>query len=153
MRLPSTSSETSNELSGLTESGSVIDTTEELSASSDEDDEDHPNSRFKKTRRMRESPISLVKEEDEVDQLEGDEDEEDVKPIIDRHEHIDDRQISDEQRRINDKRRATIAYLVGYINAKYRESLAKRSVKDLRKAILKPSTTQTVESSSQPIEA
>lgn len=139
MRLPSTSSETSNDLTTPTESGSIIDTTEELSASSDEDDEDHPNSRFKKTRRIMESPISSFKEEDEeeLDQLASEEDE-DVKPVILSEE---EQRAAEEQKKIAEKRRATIAYLVGYVNAKYRESLAKRSIKDLRKAILKPSTT------------
>lgn len=159
MRLPSTSSETSNDPSVPTESGSIIDTTEELSASSDEDDEDHPNSRFKKSRRIMESPISSVKEEEEFDQLGSDveAEEEDVKPFIAREEVSEqERRAVEEQRKINEKRKATIAYLVGYINAKYRESLAKRSVKDLRKAILKPSistATTSIDSSSHKIEA
>ncbi|GAA5892565.1 uncharacterized protein JCM6883_007399 [Sporobolomyces salmoneus] len=148
MRLPSTSSETSNDLTS-TESGSIIDTTEELSASSDEDDEDHPNARFKKSRIM-ESPISSVREEEE-DELATpiDEEDEDVKPVIPR-----DGPSEDDQRRIIEKRRATIAYLVGYVNAKYREALAKRSVQDLKKAIHKPSTASiAVESSSRKVEA
>ncbi|GAA5962587.1 hypothetical protein JCM3765_003739 [Sporobolomyces pararoseus] len=159
MRLPSTSSETSNDLSGPAESGSIIDTTEELSASSDEDDEDHPSSRFKKSRRIMESPISSVKEEEEFDQLGSDveAEEEDVKPVIAREEVSEEEQRAvEEQRRINEKRKATIAYLVGYVNAKYRESLARRSVKDLRKAILKPSTSAistSTESSSHKVEA
>lgn len=146
MRLPSASSETSNEhVAAATESGSVIDTTEDLSASSDEDDEDHPNARFKKSRIM-ESPISSVREEEdeaEVDQLESPRveqvDDEDVKPVLPREEpSCEERAAAEEQRRIVEKRKATIAYLVGYVNAKYREALARRSVKDLRKAILKP---------------
>ncbi|GAA5927738.1 alkaline-responsive transcriptional regulator RIM101 [Sporobolomyces koalae] len=127
MRLPSTSSETSTD---HTETGSLLDT-EDLSASSDEDDEDHPNARFKKSRIMA-SPESMtiteVKEEPE-------DEEEDVKPDLDLEESAAERRDVEERRKIAEKRKATIAYLVGYVNAKYRAALAKRSVVDLRKAI------------------
>ncbi|GAA5880662.1 hypothetical protein JCM16303_004301 [Sporobolomyces ruberrimus] len=140
MRLPSTSSEPSTDFHS-TESGSTIDTMEELSASSDEDDEDHPNARFKKSRIMA-TPESMSElgEVEEAD--EGDE--EDIKPVIPREDRTKEEQrIVDEQRRIAEKRRATIAYLVGYVNARYRETLAKRGVSDLRKAILKSNTSSS----------
>lgn len=136
MRLPSTSSDASTS-TDHTETGSILDT-EDLSASSDEDDEDHPNARFKKSRIMAtpESMMGNLKEEDE---------DEDVKPVIvEDEESEEERRVKEEQRKVAEKRKATIAYLVGYVNAKYREALAKRGVADLKKAI-KPSGLRKVE--------
>ena len=136
MRLPSTSSDASTS-TDHTETGSVLDT-EDLSASSDEDDEDHPNARFKKSRMMStpESMMGNLKEEDE---------DEDVKPVIlEDEESEEERRAMEEQRKVAEKRKATITYLVGYVNAKYREALAKRGVADLKKAI-KPSGLRKVE--------
>ncbi|GAA5914490.1 hypothetical protein JCM5296_004956 [Sporobolomyces johnsonii] len=127
MRLPSTSSEVST--ADALETASSILATEDLSASSDEDDEDHPNARFKKSRVESPLPMAVKEEpdEDDLDELKDDSDED--------KERDDER---DEQARLAARRKATIAYLVLYVNAKYREHLAKKGVAKLRKAI-KPS--------------
>ncbi|CEQ43021.1 SPOSA6832_04897, partial [Sporobolomyces salmonicolor] len=121
MRLPSTSSEIST-ADALETASSTLDT-EDLSASSDEDDEDHPNARFKKSRVESPQPMAAKEEpeEDDLEELKDDPDEE-----------------RDEKARLAARRKATIAYLVMYVNAKYREHLAKKGVAKLRKAI-KPS--------------
>ncbi|GAA6061163.1 hypothetical protein JCM10212_005749 [Sporobolomyces blumeae] len=154
MRLPSCSSEASTSTDTTETGGAVLDT-DDLGISSDEDDEDHPNARFKKSRIMDtpEPIMTKVKEEDEddeVDQLDDDDEDEDVKPVLDpRPRDADEARQHDEERRIVEKRKATIAYLVGYVNAKYREALARRSVSNLKRA-MKPTNAASSSSTSAP---
>ncbi|GAA5894547.1 hypothetical protein JCM8208_006270 [Rhodotorula glutinis] len=138
---------------------SVREVDADLSASSDEDDDDegdHPSS--SKKSRVGEAPLVAspppysVKEEDldeeeESDQLAS------ASPssnsTIDEADVFEERKPLDaaaraeleERARIVARRKAVIAYLVLHVNTAYRAQLARKSMKDVRRALKKPSSS------------
>ncbi|KPV77499.1 uncharacterized protein RHOBADRAFT_51344 [Rhodotorula graminis WP1] len=139
---------------------SVREADADLSASSDEDDDDegdHPSS--SKKSRVGEAPLVSspppysVKEEaldddDESDQLAS------ASPssssTVDETDVVEDaerkpldaaaRAEFEERARIVARRKAVIAYLVLHVNTAYRAQLARKSMKDVRRALKKPSS-------------
>ncbi|GAA5986514.1 hypothetical protein JCM10908_003782 [Rhodotorula pacifica] len=148
LRLPSTSS-----LGDEPSASSVREDEADLSASSGEEDEDHPTL-FKKSRV--ESPMGvttpsaasergsvtpeplLIKKEEDADldeqgeELDAAHQEEDKKADLARQE-------LEARAKVIERRKAVIAYLAMYVNHKYREQLARKSMAQVRKAIKKPS--------------
>ncbi|BGP39134.1 hypothetical protein JCM10449v2_003072 [Rhodotorula kratochvilovae] len=117
---------------------SVRESEADLSASSDEEDDDHP-SQCKKSRV--EAPLALataVKAEEVDDELDLDEvsdgEAEERKPDAAARAELEARA------RTIAKRKAVIAYLVMYVNHKYREQLARKSMAQVRKALKKPAS-------------
>ncbi|POY73694.1 hypothetical protein BMF94_3231 [Rhodotorula taiwanensis] len=148
LRLPSTSS------SGDEPTGSFREDDADLSASSGEEDEDRPTL-FKKSRV--ESPIALspsaessdresaTPEPSAVKKEEEDDDDELVEakaepdePVVDEEDELA-RQEREAHIKTLARRKAVIAYLAIYVNHKYREQLARKSMAQVRKAIKKPS--------------
>ncbi|GAA6031125.1 hypothetical protein JCM8097_004016 [Rhodosporidiobolus ruineniae] len=138
LRLPSSAAHGS--YSEADEHGpSVLEDEADLSATSDEESDvgedvearDQRKSRHKDKKSRVDSPASYHS-------LSAEEEDEDVKPVI-KPEEADE--VNDETRRQQEaaelaaRRRATLAYLALYVNAKYRADLARRSVKDVRRAI------------------
>lgn len=146
LRLPSTSS------SGDEPAGSIREDEADLSASSGEEDEDRPTL-FKKSRV--ESPMPMhsdagpatpepvVKSEEEEDDAAADVEADDVEgDEADADEDKDEvlaRQEREAHAKVVARRKAVIAYLAMYVNHKYREQLARKSMAQVRKAIKKPS--------------
>ncbi|GAA5866443.1 hypothetical protein JCM3774_004685 [Rhodotorula dairenensis] len=155
LRLPSTSS-SGDEVSSASV-GREDDA--DLSASSGEEDEDRPTW-FKKSRV--ESPANMatprsaaisesgsvtpepatVKQEEEDADLHNDHDEENQhRDSAAEASKKDDlaRQELEARAQVIERRKAVIAYLAMYVNHKYREQLARKSMAHVRKAIKKPS--------------
>ncbi|GAA5994187.1 alkaline-responsive transcriptional regulator RIM101 [Rhodotorula paludigena] len=165
LRLPSTAEHSSGE---TTPTAAVRESDADLSASSDEEDEDHP-SHFKKSRVESPEPLVLAKvkredadEDEEIDQLalsndeddaappkdeldeEEDDEDEDVKPVLSAADLAAAQRARDEHDarvKLVQRRKAVIAYLVMYVNHRYRADLARKSMQHVRKAIKKPSSS------------
>jgi hypothetical protein len=153
LRLPSTSS-SGDEPSA----GSVREDDADLSASSGEEDEDRPTL-FKKSRvdspvtatpssnsgsesgSVTPEPAAIKKEEDAADfAVEA------LDPDADKKDELA-RQELDARAKMIERRKAVIAYLAMYVNHKYREQLARKSMAQVRKAIKKPSPLSHEQSS------
>jgi len=143
---------------------SVRESDADLSASSDEDEDDegdHPSSskksRYGEAPLVESPPPYSVKAEDLDEDEESDQlasaspsssstiDEADVTPAADdEHERkpLDAaaRAEFEERARIVARRKAVIAYLVLHVNTAYRAQLARKSMKDVRRALKKPSS-------------
>ncbi|BGP23874.1 transcription factor PacC [Rhodotorula toruloides] len=135
MRIPSTTDA----------EGSVPERSSEadLSASSSEEDEDHPTY-FKKSRVESPVPVSVKADDEEDDELEEEEEEEDdVKPKPEEEVESDEARLQREEAEARIKaiarRKAVLAYLAIYVNTAYRAQLAKKSMGQVRKALKKPS--------------
>ena len=146
LRLPSTSSSGDEP-----PTGSVREDDADLSASSGEEDEDRPTL-FKKSRvdspitvtpssgsgsesgSVTPEPAAIKKEEDVVADFAT----EDLDPDADKKAELA-RQELDARAKMIERRKAVIAYLAMYVNHKYREQLARKSMAQVRKAIKKPS--------------
>lgn len=153
LRLPSTSS-SGDEPS----TGSVREDDADLSASSGEEDEDRPTL-FKKSRvdspvmvtpssgsgsesgSITPEPVVIKKEEDAADFAA-----QDLDPDADKKDELA-RQELEARAKMIERRKAVIAYLAMYVNHKYREQLARKSMAQVRKAIKKPSPLSHEQSS------
>ncbi|GAA6051247.1 hypothetical protein JCM3770_005892 [Rhodotorula araucariae] len=124
----------------------VLENEADLSASSDEEDDDHP-SHSKKSRV--DASFAAVKAEEELDDDNGAVDNDIVsspaeEADTDADADADERRMNHAARaeletrtRVIAKRKAVIAYLAMYVNHKYREQLARKSMAQVRKALKK----------------
>ncbi|GAA6012133.1 hypothetical protein JCM10207_005142 [Rhodosporidiobolus poonsookiae] len=138
LRLPSTADEPERERERVLESEA------DLSASSGDESDDADETVQERERRSRhrdkksrvEGPAVVEEEEEEVKVKAEAVDEDELDEL--KEEKVEEQEIDEERRKAAEavqRRRATLAYLVMYINAKYRADLARKGVKQVRKAI------------------
>ncbi|GAA5970491.1 hypothetical protein JCM11641_007326 [Rhodosporidiobolus odoratus] len=151
------------ERSSTTASSSILESEADLSETSDEgeddgeeefevrggaggDREERRKSRHRDKKSRVESPEPYLQHEGMLMAVKAEEEEEDVKPVLeedaDEEEEAEPKEEDEVTRRAQlefdqatARRRATLAYLVMYVNATYRAQLAKKQVKDVRRAI------------------
>ncbi|GAA5907080.1 hypothetical protein JCM6882_005164 [Rhodosporidiobolus microsporus] len=122
---------------------SVLEDEADLSATSDEESEGEGEdaaaagsaerkSRHKDKKSRVDSPEPLLLRAVKPEPLDDGEEDEDVKPDIKREEEL---QHQREQQELVARRRATLMYLAMYVNAQFRAGLAKKGVKEMRRAI------------------
>ncbi|GAA5823568.1 hypothetical protein JCM11251_000683 [Rhodosporidiobolus azoricus] len=160
LRLPSTNSVTESDETTppLGPGSSILEDAADLSATSDEESEDDDDeerargedgrgqrkgssSRHKDKKFRVESPEPILLEHVKPEPVDDDDDElEDVKPDIKSDEEEESRLLEQQQRlrqqeEVVARRRATLMYLAMYVNAQFRAGLAKKGVKEMRRAI------------------